>query len=230
MLSDDDLHRLDALLLSLPMDDDGMLLSEFDGFCAGLVVCPEMIMPGEWLTCVWGENTEQFEALADVQLATDLIMRHYNDVAQSLTPPAADYGPLYDEDQRTGEILWESWCCGFERAMRLRPDAWERIVKSGDEEAAASVNMMLALYDIAEGQSDLPESSIKTLTEEAPDLIPNLVLTLNAWTKSGTKSDPFPIWAAANQPHAPFRGKKVGRNAPCPCGSGRKYKQCCGSN
>jgi preprotein translocase subunit SecA len=21
---------------------------------------------------------------------------------------------------------------------------------------------------------------------------------------------------------------KVGRNAPCPCGSGRKYKQCCG--
>jgi preprotein translocase subunit SecA len=23
-------------------------------------------------------------------------------------------------------------------------------------------------------------------------------------------------------------GPKVGRNDPCPCGSGRKYKQCCG--
>ena len=23
-------------------------------------------------------------------------------------------------------------------------------------------------------------------------------------------------------------GKKVGRNDPCPCGSGKKYKQCCG--
>ena len=22
--------------------------------------------------------------------------------------------------------------------------------------------------------------------------------------------------------------KKVGRNAPCPCGSGKKYKKCCG--
>ena len=22
--------------------------------------------------------------------------------------------------------------------------------------------------------------------------------------------------------------KKVGRNSPCPCGSGRKYKKCCG--
>jgi len=23
------------------------------------------------------------------------------------------------------------------------------------------------------------------------------------------------------------RGPRVGRNDPCPCGSGRKYKQCC---
>ncbi|KAF0218993.1 MAG: preprotein translocase subunit [Geobacteraceae bacterium] len=26
----------------------------------------------------------------------------------------------------------------------------------------------------------------------------------------------------------PAKSKKVGRNEPCPCGSGRKYKQCCG--
>jgi uncharacterized protein len=32
--------------------------------------------------------------------------------------------------------------------------------------------------------------------------------------------------AAANVPPAPV---KVGRNDPCPCGSGRKYKKCCGS-
>ena len=25
-------------------------------------------------------------------------------------------------------------------------------------------------------------------------------------------------------------GKKVGRNDPCPCGSGKKYKKCCGFN
>jgi uncharacterized protein len=230
MLSDDELDRLDKLLLSIPMEADGMLLSELDGFCAGIVVSPEMILPGEWLPCVWGSSMEHLESLDDIQGITDLIMRHYNDVALSLTPPDMEYGPLYDEDTRTGEILWETWCCGFERAMRLRPDAWERIVDSSDEEAAASVNMMLALYNIAEGHSDLPKASITALTEEAPDLIPNLVLTLNSWTKSGTTAAPYPAWAAANQPHAPFRGPKVGRNAPCPCGSGRKHKQCCGSN
>lgn len=26
------------------------------------------------------------------------------------------------------------------------------------------------------------------------------------------------------------RGTKIGRNDPCPCGSGKKYKKCCGSN
>ena len=26
------------------------------------------------------------------------------------------------------------------------------------------------------------------------------------------------------------KGTKVGRNDPCPCGSGKKYKKCCGAN
>ncbi|HKL25871.1 MAG TPA: SEC-C metal-binding domain-containing protein [Desulfuromonadales bacterium] len=32
-----------------------------------------------------------------------------------------------------------------------------------------------------------------------------------------------------NRPPAPVRrAEKIGRNDPCPCGSGRKYKKCCG--
>lgn len=36
--------------------------------------------------------------------------------------------------------------------------------------------------------------------------------------------------SADNEPAQPYRrdGKKVGRNDPCPCGSGKKYKKCCG--
>jgi len=29
-------------------------------------------------------------------------------------------------------------------------------------------------------------------------------------------------------PPQPRQKKKVGRNDPCPCGSGKKYKKCCG--
>ncbi len=31
-----------------------------------------------------------------------------------------------------------------------------------------------------------------------------------------------------NRPKPKEAGKKVGRNEPCPCGSGNKYKKCCG--
>ncbi len=36
--------------------------------------------------------------------------------------------------------------------------------------------------------------------------------------------------AAAERPAQPYvrEGRKVGRNEPCPCGSGKKYKRCCG--
>ena len=39
--------------------------------------------------------------------------------------------------------------------------------------------------------------------------------------------------AAANnrrQPRKVAASQKVGRNEPCPCGSGKKYKNCCGRN
>ena len=32
-----------------------------------------------------------------------------------------------------------------------------------------------------------------------------------------------------NPKHAPRQVNKVGRNAPCPCGSGKKFKKCCGT-
>jgi preprotein translocase subunit SecA len=37
---------------------------------------------------------------------------------------------------------------------------------------------------------------------------------------------------AAAMPNRPVvnKGPKVGRNDPCPCGSGKKYKKCCGSD
>ena len=37
-----------------------------------------------------------------------------------------------------------------------------------------------------------------------------------------------PCHAVIDRPGAPHRVAKVGRNATCPCGSGRKHKHCCG--
>jgi preprotein translocase subunit SecA len=39
---------------------------------------------------------------------------------------------------------------------------------------------------------------------------------------------PSPMAEAAKRKEAATVGNKVGRNDPCPCGSGKKYKKCCG--
>jgi uncharacterized protein YecA (UPF0149 family) len=38
------------------------------------------------------------------------------------------------------------------------------------------------------------------------------------------------VSAAASSLPIQRSGAKVGRNDPCPCGSGKKYKKCCGAN
>jgi len=44
----------------------------------------------------------------------------------------------------------------------------------------------------------------------------------------GVPEDISDLEKALNPPE-PFRSEKVGRNEPCPCGSGQKYKKCCGA-
>ena len=230
MDTEDRLEALDALLLSVT-DEDGMMLSEFDGFCAGVIVSPEMIPPSAWLPQVWGAGgMPEFETEKALQDALDLIMEHYNDVARSLVPPEFEYGPVFDHDTRTDDIIWEMWVSGFERAMRLKISAWEKILDGEDEDAAASATTMLALAGIAPGDSDLPKDVIAGLRESAPDLITDMVIALNRWVKGDPQSGFFGNENEAFGSSAPFRASKIGRNERCTCGSGRKYKRCCGAN
>jgi uncharacterized protein len=78
------------------------------------------------------------------------------------------------------------------------------------------------LADTYRGESSLPEAEARGLAETAPELIAYGVTTLNAWRISQH---------GISQPGTPTPSfGKVGRNDPCPCGSGKKYKKCCGLN
>ena len=183
------LDMLEAALARIPLSCEGMTVSEFDGFVAGLIVCPEMIPPSEWWPVVMDDGGPGFEDLEDFESIIGTLMEHYNQVAGVLARLPDQYAPVYELDPVTNETLWEPWASGFERAMRLRMDSWESIVESEDEEAASSVNMMLALAAIDDGTSDLPEATIDQLTEMAPDLIPRLVRNLNAWDQGAFRAD-----------------------------------------
>ena len=215
-------HRLKTLERQLlALSDDAMILSEFDGFIAGLIVCPELITPHEWLPRVWGEMEDGegpvFESQAQIDSVFSGIMAHYNAVADTLHSRPGHYQPIFDVDERHDEILWETWARGFSIAVNLRPDAWSELLQADDDHSTALI-LLMTMGAIADAESPLSGGEVETITSRAPEIIPELVERLNAWRLGRFKV----------APSGSARAGKIGRNDPCPCGSGKKYKKCCG--
>jgi uncharacterized protein len=214
------LDELDQLLLD--QGDNWMLLTQLDGFLTGILVSPDMVPPASWLRHIWtgddGEGVPRCETMDEFQHLIDLIMRHYNDILGSLNQPGS-YEPLFDIDTRNDDILWEMWVEGFVQAMDLAPGGWRRIAASDDAGCKAALKGIAKLHGIANGEARLSRSKEAQWMREAPDLIPIWVEMLHAWRLENDPSRP-----------SPPRHGKVGRNDPCPCGSGKKYKKCCGLN
>lgn len=84
-------------------------------------------------------------------------------------------------------------------------------------------------YDMFnEMTASIEEDVVKTLLHLVPrekidrvQIVKNMVTNLNQAQKAGTEKA---------KPKTNTPGQKVGRNDPCPCGSGKKYKKCCGQN
>ena len=79
------------------------------------------------------------------------------------------------------------------------------------------------------------------LMEELDDIFVDIFNELRMWSNKGfnlNEIDPAPlndekndlaIYRSQNTRTQPCKVEKVGRNEPCPCGSGKKYKKCCDS-
>jgi len=213
----------------LDLDEGAMLLEVLDGFVAGVLVCPEMIPPRIWLPLVWnreGGSDPVFKDLAHANELMGLVMEHYNDVARALYEAPGDYAPIFAVDQRNDDVLWELWIEGFDTAMKLHPEAWLPLM-SADPRTAEAWRGLMNLAAIARRESSLSKAQIETLSVSAPEKIASWVLDLNDCRLAQHTHGPS-LRTGVN----PFAGSsgKVGRNDPCPCGSGRKYKRCCGLN
>lgn len=62
-------------------------------------------------------------------------------------------------------------------------------------------------------------------------LIVDLANNTRIWENNGhTPNELFRLYENSNLgvlPKKPYNPRKIGRNDPCPCGSGKKYKKCC---
>lgn len=222
-LSGAELDELEAFLVSEATPGESMDLETLDGFLTAIVSGPEAIMPSEWLPWVWSVagNPEQGPEFADEAQARrilELMMRHMNGIASTLLNSPADFEPLLYEPEQGPEAVPAAarWCLGFIVAMELRRDAWRPL--TGDDETADLVMPILILT----ARGDDPDFGVVVQNEEKRrelvDMLPACAAGIHAF------------WLARRSGWSlPRRNPdKTGRNDPCPCGSGRKYKHCCG--
>jgi uncharacterized protein len=219
-------YELDQALLNL--DEGAMVLEELDGFIAGLLVCPEPIPPGEWFARAVGLSKTRPSPFAGLDHANDvlgLVMDYYNDVATTLERHPERYQPRFPVDKTNGDVIWELWIDGFGAAANLRHHAWRQLVDvEGAPDRAGTT--LARLTDIANGVVDMDEDEAERLSRDAQETIRTSILVLHAHRLATQKA--VPDFADQPNPFDAFR--KIGRNEPCPCGSGKKYKRCCGAN
>lgn len=223
-LSEAELDELDQFLTAETMPKESMDIAMLDGFLTALIVGPNTPIPKQWLPEVWGENEAspmQFENETQAERMLSLVMRMFNDRILSLQGDIDEFEPLIFEHEVDGELtpIIDEWCMGFVRGMHLDPEGWKPLL-AADDEASASLLTPMLLYGTEEGWEELDHNP--ALKDRHLDLAASIgpcVLGIRDY------------WLPARKAASTFRreGDKVGRNDLCPCGSGKKYKACCGS-
>jgi uncharacterized protein len=235
-LSDAELEELFELMSDNEHLPKGAMSMEMaDGYMTASVVGPDPL-PMPWLleaifdqpTLPLPHDRERQQRLlrrhADIQASTALRSDEVtlDNVFVPLTAqvPAEECITPYrldEQHERIGRWELQDWGEGFRRAI-AEDDAWEPLLS--DPEMGGLVSPVV-LYSMGYNPDCLDLQ-----IDEDHELLPLLsvsVCAMRSWWRDYREH----LDAAA----IPFQrdAPKVGRNDPCPCGSGKKYKKCCGA-
>ncbi len=230
-LSDAEFQELDELLAATPEPLLAMDAVMLDGYLCGLLVQPTLIAPQQWLPWVFDAEGHPLPEGGDQvarERAQALTLRRHSALNRALLDEGW-FHPLIleDADDDADEAAAPNpvsrallpWVAGFQDACARFPALLEL-----DDAAVAPA--LARLFRHLPAETDEERELIATLDRELPlatldDAIEDLVAAV-ADLADLTHDARYRVDTVRRD--AP----KVGRNDPCPCGSGKKYKQCHG--
>jgi uncharacterized protein len=239
---DYDLGVLDDYLWSEDLPDEAMLLSELDGYLTAVAISPNLILPSEWLPAIWDDEDPPFADKTEANAIYGAITGLYNDVLRALAGDAASFEPILMDDL-DGTRIADLWIQGFVRGLSLRPEDWKPLFDTEDGQLALLPFMALCPNPDGTYEVDMSDEERDRLAAEVLPILPDCVAMMrDFWLEKGLgprtappprrDASPRSLWLArSSSPQEPIRrpAGKVGRNDLCPCGSGKKYKRCCGA-
>jgi uncharacterized protein len=222
-LSEAEIERLAARLAAYP---SALSLEEVDGLFCALVAGPGLILPSEYLPLILGSEPGgplAFNEAGDVQDTLALLMRYWNAIARHFEEDTVHLA--YLEQSGVDGIPGRAWARGYMRGTRLAPEGWGRIFQDPSEGLLLTIPIVAGEVDPAWPKEPLTEARSEELIKE--------MLAGAARAYRYFKDDRIEQARMAAEAHSrPYErsGPKIGRNDPCPCGSGKKYKRCCGGS
>lgn len=218
-LNDAELDRLGDFLKRCK-GGKAMNIEELDGFFAALIAGPQIVMPTEYNREVFGgemSDTCDISSPEEAEEIFGLLIRHWNTIAGTLFEGEVYVSFLLEDEN--GVAHGNDWAHGFMRGMEMRHDGWAELVN--DEENGGWLIPTMMLYHEHDEDAKMrpepitPEKREKIITHMTAGL-------MGAYRYFRTQGK---IHTA---PDVRYTTAKIGRNDPCPCGSGKKYQRCCG--
>lgn len=157
-------------------------------------------------------------------------------------------GMAYDQ-KKTSEQLKSLWDAYFE----VEKGVYEKLLSEPDTEVKGTVKELAGKYDMdvmtmvgfldgineslkeANPIETMDEDTEVSLAFDKEKLYKNMVearadwlYELPQWNDIFDEEKKKALYLEQKKSGTIVKGPKIGRNDPCPCGSGKKYKQCCG--
>lgn len=151
-----------------------------------------------------------------------------------------------NEDRNKLKAFWEVY-------FAQEAEIYKQLLENPDEEVAGTVKELAEKYNmeilsmagfldgindslkVANPIEEMTEDTVVSLAFDKEKLYKNMVdaqaewlYELPQWDAIFTKEQQRALYLEQKKSGTIVKGEKIGRNDPCPCGSGKKYKKCCG--
>jgi uncharacterized protein len=212
-----------------------LTLDGVHGLLYGLAIAPDLITPDDLLPMVYGIELASFnESQANQLFAT--LFGIYNRFVQENQAGTLIFPFDIDKLTRNDIPRIRAWCQGLMRVLSIEPELWGITEHEQDPAAITEEEQELSTSIAIVSGIAFPENAAEFFRDESFEDVENK-------SESSLQGKVFfflPMAVDYIQQHGGKLSKstmkrmqacsgKPGRNDPCPCNSGKKYKKCCGA-
>jgi hypothetical protein len=159
-----------------------------------------------------------------------------------------DFAYANDTNSNQGQLFWANYF-NIEKEIYQKllasPDkVWEGTVEKLAKEFNIELKYFVGFLDGINDSlvkpnptSEMEKDTTVSLVYDKEKLYYNMVAANADWLYNLDEWEPLltterrkELYKEQKNSATIVKGKKIGRNDPCPCGSGKKYKKCCGLN